>query len=167
MPGALAFPRIPDAWAGRHSAGWSPCLLTPRAVPCLSCRNPRKGRRTARASKPPPLSGRSVSERGWRSDSGDSDHPHLFSQPSSACQPHGLPRAASGGTGRNICVLEDRASASWNPLQSLPRLRGGDALSTTQVGALPSPCRFWELGRQREAWSQSWLLPHLPAPAHL
>ncbi|CAN0544109.1 unnamed protein product [Rangifer tarandus platyrhynchus] len=75
-------------------------------------------------------------------------------------------RAASGGTGRNICVLEDRASASWKPLQSVPRLRGGGALSTTQVGALPSPCRLWELGRQREAWSQSWLLPHLPAPAH-
>lgn len=130
--------------------------------------NPRKGRtrRTARAAKPPPLSGRSVSERGWRRDSGDSDCPHLFSQPSSACQPHRLPRAASGGTGRNICVLEERASASWKPLQSLPGLRGGVALSSTQVGALPSPCRFWELGRQREAWSQSWLLPHLPAPAH-
>lgn len=92
--------------------------------------------------------------------------PTSSASPALPASPMAFTRAASGGTGRNISVLKDRVSASWNPLQSVPRLRGGDALSTTQVGALPSPCRFWELGRKREAWSQSWLLPHLPASAH-
>ena len=137
--------------------------------PCLSCRNPRRGtrRRTARATKPPPLSRRSISERERRSDSGDSDRPHLSSQHSSACQPHSLhPSSFWGNWEEHLCLVGQR-SASWKPLQSLPCLCRGGALSTTQVGAPLSPCRFWELGGQRESWSQSWLLSHLPAPAPL
>ena len=116
--------------------------------PCLSCRNPRRGRRrrTARAAKPPPLSRRSISERGQRSDSGDSDCPHLSSQHSSACQPHGLHPSSFWGNREEHLCLGGQRSASWKPLQSLPCLHGGNALSTTHVGHLPSPCRFWELG---------------------
>ena len=149
--------------------GAVPTSLPQGLSPCLSCRNPRTGRwrRTARTAKPPPLSRRSISERGQRSNSGDSDCPRLSSQHSSACQPHGLHLSSFWGNWEEHLCLGGHRSASWKPLQSLSCLRGGDALSTIQVRALPSPCRFWELGRQRESWSQSWLLPHLPAPAPL
>ena len=138
--------------------------------PCLSCRNPRRGRRrTARAAKPPPLSRRSISERGQRSDSGDSDRPHLSSQHSSACQPHGLHRAASGGTGRNICVLEDSALPPGSHSRACPVSMGEMPFPPHMLGTCPPPAGSgsWEWGGQRESWSQSWLLPHLPAPAPL
>ncbi|XP_055291665.1 uncharacterized protein LOC129562507 [Moschus berezovskii] len=69
--------------------------------PCLSCRNPRRGRRwrTARAARPPPLSGRSTSERGRRSDSGDSERPHPSSLHSSACSPGPSPEQLLGELG--------------------------------------------------------------------
>ena len=97
--------------------------------PCLSCRNPRRGRwrRTARAAKPPPLSRRSISERGQRSNSGDSDHPHLSSQHSSAFQPHGLHQAASGepeGTSvswrTSLCLLEATPELALSPWGRCP-----------------------------------------------
>ena len=171
MPGTLVFP--PDSRrTGRKMLQQGVPASSPQGLsPCLSCRNPRRGkrRRTERATKTPPLSRRSISEKERRSNSGDSDRPHLSSQHSSACQPHSLHPSSFWGNWEEHLCLVGQHSASWKPLQSLPCLclRGGDALSTTQVGALPSPCRFWELeGGQRESWSQSWLLPHLAAPAH-
>ena len=109
--------------------------------PCLSCRNPRRGRgrRTARAAKPPPLSRRSISERGQRSDSGDSDHPHLSSQQSSACQPYGLRRAASGGTGRNICVLGDSALPPGSYSRACPVSVGEMPFPPSRLGPCPPP----------------------------
>ena len=109
--------------------------------PCLSCRNPRRGRgrRTARAAKPPPLSRRSISERGQRSDSGDSDHPHLSSQQSSACQPYGRRRAASGGTGRNICVLGDSALPPGSYSRACPVSVGEMPFPPPRLGPCPSP----------------------------
>ena len=168
--GLWSSPQIPDARAGRCSSKES-LPLHPKGCPlvCL-VETPGGGRGGGQQEQQSPhhcLGGAFLRER--RSDSGDSDRPHLSSQHSSACQPHGLhPSSFWGNWEEHLCLVGQR-SASWKPLQSLPCLclRGGDALSTTQVGALPSPCRFWELeGGQRESWSQSWLLPHLGAPAH-
>ena len=122
--------------------------------PCLSCRNPRRGRgrRTARAAKPPPLSRRSISERGQRSNSGDSDHPHLSSQHSFAFQPHGLHQAASGGTRRNICVLEDIALPLGSHSGACPVSVGQMPFPPHVLGPCPPPAGSgsWGKGASRE-----------------
>ena len=137
--------------------------------PCLSCRNPRRGRgrRTARAAKPPPLSRRSISERGQRSDSGDSDRPHLSSQHSSACQPHGLHRAASGGTGRNTCVLGDSALPPGSYSRACPVSVGEMPFPPPRLGSRPSPAgsESWgEGGRENPGVSPGCCLTFLLQP---
>ena len=57
--------------------------------------------------------------------------PHLSSQHSSACQPHGLHPSSFWGNWEEHLCLGGQDSASWKPLQNLSCLRGGDALSTT------------------------------------
>ena len=169
MPGTLVFP-LDSRRTGRQILSRVESLPPhPKGCPlvCL-VETPGGGRGGGQQEQQSPhhcLGGAFLRER--RSDSGDSDRPHLSSQHSSACQPHSLHPSSFWGNWEEHLCLVGQHSASWKPLQSLPCLCEGGALSTTQVGAPLSPCRFWELGGQRESWSQSWLLSHLPAPAPL
>ena len=90
-------PRITGSLAGRCSGRDGVPASSPQGLPtCLPCRNPRRRRRRrrrrAKPAKPPLVYWRSTSERERWWDSGNTDHAHLFSQHSSPCQHHGLPR---------------------------------------------------------------------------
>ena len=115
--------------------------------PCLSCRNPRRGRgrRTARAAKPPPLSRRSISERGQRSDSGDSDRPPPL-QPAQLCLPAPRPSPEQllgelGGTSvswrTGLCLLEATPELVLSPWGRCPfhHIGWGPALPLQVLGA--------------------------------
>lgn len=139
--GLWSSPQIPDTREEDAPAGRSPCLFTPRAAPCLSCRNPRRGkrRRTARATKPPPLSRRSISERERRSNSGDSDRPHLSSQHSSACQPHGLHPSSFWGNWEEHLCLVGHALLPGSHSRACPVSVGGMPFPPHRLGPCPPP----------------------------
>ena len=84
--------------------------------------------------------------------------------------PTAFTRAASGGTGRNICVLEDRTLPPGSHSRTCPVSVGEMPFPPHRLGPRPSPAgsgSWWGGRAQRESWSQSWLLPHLPDPASL